>query len=332
MIKLFRSNKVLLSVLFIPILLLLTGLDYLQQNEIPALDPSNPIVQFILGPVRMLEPLYQYLITVLIVLLQSWLIIYFSNKHQLQKSSNLLAGFFYILFLACRPETFVLDAAILANTFIIIAIDQVLALYKKIKSHVGIFNAGFCIAMAALFEPTYIVLSIWVYVAISQLRSFKIKERLLLVISFLIPFYLIGSAYYYFSDIKIFFTDSLWAKFKIWDGILPESVALITVLISMSSSLILMMNYRKVIIKRQMVVQRKILSILLLFMVCFLTLIINGQQAAVLCSLLALPIALYASILASISKIKWAELITVLLIANIICLRINLVLELFAIR
>ena len=332
MIKLFRSNQVLVSILFIPILILITGLDYLQLNEIPALDASNPVTNFILGPLRTLAPIYQYIITVLFVLIQSWLIIYFSNKHQLQKSSNLLPGFFYIIFLACRPEVFVLDAAIIANTFIIIAVNQVLTLYKKIKSHAAIFNAGFFIAIAALFEPTYIVLIVWAYIAIAQLRSFKISERIVLLISGMIPMYLIGTAYYFTGKLNVLISEDFISKFHLWQASLPETVALITALISIISAIILIMNYRRITTKRQMVVQRKTLSILLFFITCFLTLIFNGTQTSVFCSLLALPIALYAGILATISRTEWAELVTLLLIANIICLRINIVIDLFAIQ
>ena len=332
MIKLFNSNKILVSVLYIPILLLLTGIDFQQGSIIPSTKDLNLVAGFILKPFYAIPILYQYIITVVVIFIQLMLLTYISTKHQLQKSTNLLVGLFYIIFLAFMPQTFLLNEGILANFFIIGSIDQVLESYKKHKAYGNIVNAGLFIGLASLFSPILILLFIWAFIGILRLRSFKGTERLLLFLASLIPYYLLGSWLFFNGNFTEFFNKQLLSPFGPLKLLQLEQKELITILMLIAASIVLIFNFRNYMIKRNMVVQRKISNVFFLFMLSLGLKFFLGLSVANYTILLAIPMSIFSAILCQMGNYKWAELVTILLIANVLCLRIDFILKIFGLN
>jgi hypothetical protein len=332
MIKLFNSNKIIVSVLFIPILLFFTGIDFYQDTATPSNSSYNLVSAFILDPFYSIPSLYQYLITTVVIFIQTILLIFITNKHQLQKNTNLLVGLFYLTYLAFMPHPFLLNESILANFFLIGSIDQVLESYKKHKAYGNIVNAGVYLGLASLFSPVLILLFIWCFIGILQLRSFRLKERLLLVIALLVPYYLLGTWLYFNGAFNTFFNPQLLEPFNLINLSILTIKERISLLFLILVSLVLFFNFRRYTIKRSMVVQRKIASVFLFFIIAIFLKLFLGHTTTDYAIALAIPMSIFSAILSQTINLKWAELITLLLIVNIICLRIDFILNLFGLN
>ena len=333
MIKLFSSNKIIISILFIPILLCLAGIDYYQGTEIiQEIPQGNSLSSFILAPFYKLPILYQYIFSTTLIFVQLITLIVISNKHQLQKSTNLLVGLFFVIFLAFTPQPLIINGSLIANFFIIGSIDQVLDSYKKHKAFSNIVNAGFFIGIASLFNPILIFLSIWAYIGILQLRSFKIAERILLIVATFLPYYLLGTWTFFKGNLTSYFNSSFFEPFHLTNLSAISQKELIGLIMILTAAVVLLFNFRNYMIKRSMVVQRKISSLFFFFAFSLLLFLFEGFTSVNLIIILAMPMAIFSSILAQNANPKWAELIALLLIVNILCLRVEFILAIFGLN
>ena len=333
MIKLFSSNKIIISILFLPILLCLAGIDYYQGTEIiQEVQQGSSLSSLMLAPFYSLPVLYQYMFSALLIFVQLILLIVISNKHQLQKSTNLLVGLFFVIFLAFIPQPLVINGSLIANFFIIGSIDQVLDSYKKHKAFGNIINAGFFIGIASLFNPVLIFLLIWAYIAILQLRSFKLAERILLLIATLLPYYLLGVWMLFKGNLTSYFNSSFFEPFYITKLSTLSQKEIIGLIMILTAAVVLIINFRNYLVKRSMVVQRKISSLFFFFVFSLFLFLFEGFTSLNLIILLALPMSVFSSILAQNANPKWAELITLLLVINILCLRVEFILAIFGLN
>ncbi len=329
MLKFFNSNKIILSFFYLILIGLFAGIDYYFGKELSESSVNTIIAQTLLNPFYRLSIEVQYVISTLVVFFQCLLLIYISTKQQLLKITNLLPGLFYILFIALSPSPFLLNEAILANFLIILAINDVLGSYKKKKAFTQVFNAGFFIGLASLLNPVYAILFIWAFIAFIQLRSFKGNERLLMLIGLALPYYLLGTVYYYKDELYLLLNYDLLTLFGLW---IFKFANLLSVFCFLSGFLVfvaLSFNFRKFNLKRSIVVQRKILSLFVLYSIQLFLIIFLGLDVDQYLILLAIPAAIFSSLLSLNTQNQWGELVTLLLLLNILCLRITPIVEMF---
>lgn len=332
MIKLFSSNKIIVSILFLPILAFLAGIDFYQGSELNSSFTSNYITSYLFEPFESLSRVYQYILSIVLIFIQLILITFISNKHQLQKTTNLLVGLFYLIYIVFMPQPLLLNASLIANFFIIGAIDQVLESYKKHKAFGNILNAGFYIGIASLLNPVLLIIFLWSYIGILQLRSFKTRERILLLVAVLIPYYLLGSWMFFQGNLNEFFNRSLIEPFALKNFFALSKKEIISLMMIFTAAIVLLFNYRIYMIKRSMVVQRKISSLFFFFLCAIVLVIFSGFSTIDLVVLLAIPMSILSAILSQNSNPKWAELITVFLVLNILCLRFEFILSIFGLN
>ena len=329
MLKFFNSNKIILSFFYLVLIGLFAGIDYYFGKELSESPVNTIIAQTILNPYYRLSIEVQYIIATLVVFIQCLLLIYISTKQQILKTTNLLPGLFYILFIALSPSPFLLNEAILANFLVILAINEVLGSYKKNKAYVQVFNAGFFIGSASLLNPVYAILFIWAFIAFIQLRSFKGNERILMVIGLALPYYLLGTFYYYNDELHLLLNNDLLPLLGLWNFKFANLQSIFCFLSGFLIFVALSFNFRRFNYKRSIVVQRKILSLFVLYSIQLLLIIFLGLDVEQYLILLAIPAAIFSSLLSLNAKNKWGELVTLLFLLNILCLRITPIIEMF---
>ncbi len=329
MLKFFNSNKIILSFFYLILIGLFAGIDYYFGKELGRSSVNTIIAQTLLNPYYRLSIEVQYIISTLVVFIQCLLLIYISTKQQLLKTTNLLPGLFYILFLALSPSPFLLNEAILANFLIILAINDVLGSYKKNKAFAQVFNAGFFIGLASLFNPVYAILFIWAFIAFIQLRSFKGNERFLMVIGLALPYYLLGAIYYYNDELHLLLNYDLLTLFGLWNFNFTNLQSIFCLISGFLLFVALSFNFTRFNYKRSIVVQRKILSLFVLYSIQLFLIIFLGLGVEQYLILLAIPAAVFSSLLSLNAPYQWGELVTLLLLLNILCLRITPIVEIF---
>lgn len=162
------------------------------------------------------------IISILIVFLQAILLNTLVNKYRLFREVTLFPGLFYILIVSAVQDFLPLSSILLGNTFLILAIYNLLSIFKAKKCADGIFNTGFWIGTAALFYNAFTFFLFLGLIGLFVLRTFKLKEVLMLFSGYVLPF-IFASTYYFWNDQfaeywnTYFFTQFNFLDFR-WAG------------------------------------------------------------------------------------------------------------------
>ena len=197
MIEIFRRNLFVNSILLLPYVFILRLNTVLHPVGFTLGESANVFQKSIFFTLT--DPLAQNIFANLLIFCQALLINHLYLKNRLSKNATLFPGLFYIIFITLIDENNLLAPILIANTFIILAVLNVLETYKLPQAKVYIFNTGFILAMASLFYSPYFAFILFGVISLLQLRSFKIAEKLQFFIGFGVPYFLLFTYRYWFG-------------------------------------------------------------------------------------------------------------------------------------
>lgn len=203
MLSFFKTNQILGSLSFLLYLLILRGIS-LVLSPLEAWSPkaSGVLFTWVSDFIKTSPVWVEDVFCISLLFLHAIYITLFLRKYQMSGENILLPSAMYLL-TACAIPTFLhLTPALLANTFLLIAIDQMMGIYRDPNSAGKIFNVGFWIAVASLFYFSYTSFLLLAIFGLSSLRAFKLNEFLTLIIGALSVYFL---AYTY-----ALWTDQFW--------------------------------------------------------------------------------------------------------------------------
>lgn len=132
------------------------------------------------------------------------------NFYKIINRPSYLPAFSYILISSLFVEFTLLTSALIANTFLLLALANIFSWYKKEKVTAPVFDTAFLVSVASLFFFPYIVFFLFVLAALMVMRRFNLREYIVALIGLLLPYYFIGV--YFF-----------------WEGRLPEFLHSLTI-------------------------------------------------------------------------------------------------------
>ncbi|MCO6461313.1 MAG: hypothetical protein J5I59_07910 [Saprospiraceae bacterium] len=141
----------------------------------------------------------------LLIFFHAVLINIMMNENRITRENTLFPGLLYILVQTIIPDFNYLTPALLANTFVLLALMNISSSYKNNARSGEVFNAGIFIGIAMLFDFSYIVFVICGFIGFLIVRSFKFIERLQYLIGFVIPTFLGATYYFWMGHLKDFF-------------------------------------------------------------------------------------------------------------------------------
>lgn len=144
------------------------------------------------------------LLGTLLLYFQAVLLVSMCNSNNIIKDNTFFPGLFFITLSCIFPEFNSFSPFLIANTFLIAALYSVLNSYKNQFKSGSVFNAGFLVAIATLFYFSYIIFFVCCFVGFLRLRSFKFIERIQYLIGFVIPFFLVGTYFYWIDQLNEF--------------------------------------------------------------------------------------------------------------------------------
>ena len=139
------------------------------------------------------------LVATLLLFFQGILINVIVTRQRMADEVTLFPGLFFILLSSVFPEFLSLNPILIANTFYLLAINELFQAYQKYAASNHIYNTGFWIAFASLFYFSYVYLLVLAFIGLSILRAFKFRERLVLLVGIFTPFFLLGT-YSFITD------------------------------------------------------------------------------------------------------------------------------------
>jgi hypothetical protein len=212
-LSIFRTNQLPTGILYIVYLVLLRLPGYI----FPDLRLQSTYVGGYFA--RMVEgwfgssywALEVFILVLLIV--QAFLINIMVQEHRISREVTLFPGLFYLLIVNSVPGFFQATGPLIANTFIIYALWQMMAIYRKPACADSIFNIGLAIGIGSLFYFSLFSLAIWGLLGLNTLRAFRMKEFLIFLSGIIVP-YILGFTWFFWTDkAGLFYQNHFQAHF-----------------------------------------------------------------------------------------------------------------------
>jgi hypothetical protein len=110
------------------------------------------------------------------------------NKYEVLYRNSYLPALFFVLFVSSFPDFQVIHPVHFVNLILLKVFDKIFTMYNPGRAVATIFDCGFLAALAALLYLPALPLLLLLMIAISLLRSFNIREWLVLLIGYSLPF------------------------------------------------------------------------------------------------------------------------------------------------
>ena len=120
----------------------------------------------------------------------------FMNNYRMMREINYMPAAIYTVLVCSIPDFIYLSPVLMAQTFVIIALEQIFNIYRKPEASKSIYNIGFWMGIACLFYYPTIILLLGGIIGLSIMRAFKFHEYVMLMVGFCTPVYLSIIVYY----------------------------------------------------------------------------------------------------------------------------------------
>jgi hypothetical protein len=184
MIKAFAGNIVFVLIL-IPVLIA-TNLTF--EYFFNAFNPSDLHLTNLLN--KDLTPTVGWLNTSLVIIIltvNAVLINFTFNSHEFYDRNTYLPSLIYVIIVCFFPLSIYVNGELLAQTFAILAINQLFLIRQNEDARKWMFNAAFFIGLAYIFNPVYFIYFIVLFIVLLNIRPFVVREFILGGLGFIIP-------------------------------------------------------------------------------------------------------------------------------------------------
>ena len=200
MISIFRNNDVLNFALLLPYTILLRIYSFVNPELYAVRHEDTILTRWLFSLID--HALVQSIVATLLIFVQALIINILSNNHRLHRLPTGLAGMVFVFLASSLKEFQVLSPALIALTFVLIAIFNVFNTYKRSNASPNIFNACFSSALATLIYPPYALVVLALFIGFAMLRNFSWKERIQFLVDFLVLFWIMGAVLFYFDLLR----------------------------------------------------------------------------------------------------------------------------------
>lgn len=196
MLRLAQSNQLLVPPLLLLYAIVLRLLPFWETIETPVATHA-PFFNDTLLPFLERYGLSPSLIALALVYAQALILNTLANRYKLLGSTQYTVALLYILVASALPEFLILSPALIANTFLLIALSELFQWYRAHQAAAPLFNVGFWVAVGSLcYFPmaSYYLLAL---IGLASLRNFRPQEWLILTLGLLVPYFWLGTYAYW---------------------------------------------------------------------------------------------------------------------------------------
>lgn len=150
-------------------------------------------------------------LVVILLTINAVLINFTFNSHEFYDRNTYLPSLLYILIAGFFPLSIYVNGELLAQTFLILAINQLFIIRQNEDAKKWVFNTALFIGFAYAFNPVYFIFLLVLFIVLFNIRPFVFREFILGIIGFFIPvLWLFLYRLVVESDVNlVFFTSSL---------------------------------------------------------------------------------------------------------------------------
>lgn len=167
-------------------------------------------------------PVIGSIIALLLLFFESYFLNYVLIENNLAPRNSIFAAFMYFLLMSFDKQLLTIHPVLLANVFVIPAMNFVLRIYTSENPFAEIFNTGFLISMATLFflPSFWLILYIWLTFIVYRIVGWR--EWLISVLGFALP-NLFVFVWAFWSDNMHVFSGLIDKAFEVTSGTAIQS-------------------------------------------------------------------------------------------------------------
>lgn len=148
-----------------------------------------------------------FLIFVLIISFEAIYLNLLVNKHEVLYRNSHLPALFFVLYVSAIPEFITVHPIHLVNLILLRIFDKIFSMYKHDKAIVTSFDCGFLAGLAALLYLPAIPILILMMFTLSIMRPFHIREWLVMIIGYLVPFLFLSVIKFWNHELLAFWRE-----------------------------------------------------------------------------------------------------------------------------
>lgn len=163
---------------------------------------------------NMLKPVISVLFTFILVLFISFLLVSFNTADFFMGQRTFMPALFYILLSGLSPRIQILNPALPAVIFLIMALRRIMDSYQVRGTAYSFFSAGILISAGSMFYASLIWFGLLLIIGIAILRTGNFKEMIISLLGLITPWFLFfGILYVSGKDISLWLSDILFNLF-----------------------------------------------------------------------------------------------------------------------
>lgn len=185
MLELFRNNNFIFTLLLIPYAIFIRFLP-IYFGTAGTFASEGLWLQWIFGE-EIRQSIGIQVLAVLLIFFQAAMINRIAIKNRMTNEMTLFPGVFYILLVSFFPDYVGLSPILVANTFILIALEQMFVSHKKFRTAEHLYSVGFWFSIAAITYYGYFLFMFFPLIGLSMLRTVKWINWLQFLIGLITP-------------------------------------------------------------------------------------------------------------------------------------------------
>lgn len=150
------------------------------------------------------------ILSLILLVFQAFLLNNMVERHQLLKEQGLLPALCYVVIMCSFPQMLFLHPALIANTFLIIALNKLLNFRLTEKAFPRIFDTAFLISISSLFYYPSGVMYLLLFIALVVLRSFSWREWITSLVGICLPYIFVMTWYFWFDQFEMFISEKVF--------------------------------------------------------------------------------------------------------------------------
>lgn len=200
------KNNTPFTAIILFIYTLLVHLQGLFHPELPVASDNAFVFSTVLNGLNGIffnSPYAYAILTVIMIFGQAIYLNAVTANRKLFTKPTYVVAFMYITLSAIWRPFFTFSEVLLANWFLIMALDMLLTLNQTSRPQINIFNAGLAIGIAGILHFPTLIFFVLLYVAMSLLRNFSLGEWLIGILGVFTPVYFMVGLCYLFDGLHL---------------------------------------------------------------------------------------------------------------------------------
>ncbi len=226
MLALFRNNRsttVFILALYATILHLPAIIGWVEMPKVPETGDCGLLFDDLFGWATK-NPTTSALVATVLVLFQALLVNQLADHFRLLSDRSWYPGAFYVLAVSVLPDFLFVSPALVAVTFIPIALQRIFSVYKQTSAFTAIFDSAFWVTLASLFFPPAVWCLPVAFLGLINLRSFSVREQVVFITGILAPCFIALSWYFWYDQAGLFLETQFsrwihWPAFQFSDSL-----------------------------------------------------------------------------------------------------------------